>query len=127
MKIILVILINIIYYILYIMGQFDIEQPNPNNNIPNQNNNQSTYSIEINYFVYIVVFFTAYSIVPSIMMTLKNNKNEYQNNTYNSTNSNTIDENNKSKITIADRIVSIIICALISSSIGTLIIEIFLK
>ena len=61
------------------------------------------------------------------MMTLKNNKNEYQNNTYNSTNSNTIDENNKSKITIADRIVSIIICALISSSIGTLIIEIFLK
>ena len=109
------------------MGQFDIEQPNPNNNIPNQNNNQSTYSIEINYFVYIVVFFTAYSIVPSIMMTLKNNKNEYQNNTYNSTNSNTIDENNKSKITIADRIVSIIICALISSSIGTLIIEIFLK
>ena len=41
------------------------------------NDNQGTYSIETKYFVYIVVFFTAYSIVPSIMMTLKNIRNQY--------------------------------------------------
>ena len=49
MKIILVILINIIYYIIYTMGQnniqIDIEADPP------ANNNQGSYSAEIKYFV----------------------------------------------------------------------------
>tara|TARA_Y100001958_G_C20980020_1_gene371595 strand:+ start:128 stop:448 length:321 start_codon:yes stop_codon:yes gene_type:complete len=106
------------------MNELDIEADPP------ANDNQGSYSTEIKYFVYIVVFFTAYSIVPSIMLTLKNNKNQYQNNTYNSTNSTnstTINENNKSKITVPDKIISFIISALISSTIGTIINEVFLK